>query len=36
MVENRLALEDKNMRKWLYKHGKGDVLDFTDEELKSL
>ena len=36
MVENRLALEEKNQRKWLKKHGKEDVLDFTDEELRSL
>ena len=36
MVENRLALEDKKMRKWLYKQGKGHLLDFSDKELKSL
>ena len=36
MIENQIIVEEKNKRRWLYKQGKGDLLDFTDIELKSL
>ena len=34
--EKMEQLYEKKSRKWLYQRGKGDVLDFTDEEIRKL
>ena len=36
MEANIAVLQNVKERSWLYSRGKGDVLDFTDEELKKL